>query len=131
MAERKEQKKGSAFGKAQREKLIKAAGGKCEGCGAELPRRDQTNQGKPALEVHHIRPRSQGGSNGNRNGAVLCNPHGCHDDANELALKYHVPFSEVKDKMGETPFKGYRRRRVQRAEKRSPIRHVLRRLRGS
>jgi len=131
MAERKGQKKGSAFGKGQRERLIKAAGGKCEGCGAELPRRNNDNQGQPALEVHHIHPRSQGGTNRDNNAAILCNPDGCHHDADELAQKYKIFFSEVRERMGDKPFENYRGRRTQRAERKSSIRHVLRRLRAS
>lgn len=124
----KKQSKGSKFRKDQREKIIEATGGRCEGCGEKLPPRNQDNQGELALEVHHIRPRSQGGKNTPDNAAVLCGPRRCHSYANELAIKYGISFSEVKEKIGERPFCNYRRRIVERAPRKSAVRHVVRRL---
>ena len=63
------------------------AGGICELCEKEAPFRDRNNQ--PFLEVHHILPLADGGSDTTNNAVALCpNCHReCHHgtNANELA----------------------------------------------
>ncbi|HYK08943.1 MAG TPA: HNH endonuclease signature motif containing protein [Candidatus Eisenbacteria bacterium] len=124
-------RKGPEFTKDKRVRLAQEVGYKCQGCGEELPLRGPTNQKQPALEIHHVVPRSHGGTNDVGNAAVLCNPRSCHQIADELAARYNITFPEVRARFGDEPFKHYKRRKAQRPEKRSPTRQVVRRLLAS
>jgi 5-methylcytosine-specific restriction protein A len=54
--------------------VLNEAGGKCEGCGNPAP--FNSPDGDPFLEVHHVRPLADGGSDSVENAVALC-PN-CH-----------------------------------------------------
>lgn len=45
------------------------------------------------LEIHHIQPKSMGGSNGRDNAVGLCAP--CHDLCDWLTITGKVPFQRI------------------------------------
>lgn len=75
--------------------ILRQAKGKCQGCGAQAP--FKTKQGRDFLEVHHLRPLAQGGTDRVQNCAALC-PN-CHralhhaDDAQDRLKKLYSGYS--------------------------------------
>lgn len=69
-----EQERAAAFPKSLKRKLIKKYGG-CVGCGQIY---ESTSRHTPAMELHHIIPRSCGGDTAEDNALIVCRD--CHVD---------------------------------------------------
>ena len=72
---------------AVRAHVLREANGSCELCGSPAPFVD--SDGSPFLELHHVRPLAEGGSDQVTNAAALCpNCHRrCHYDANPETVR--------------------------------------------
>lgn len=74
---------GGKFPHLVKEQIRAAQAHRCAICGSE-----------GHLTVHHIQPKSQGGTNGIDNALGVCRTP-CHDALDYLTVEQHVPFEQI------------------------------------